>query len=67
MTTDPTAARKAENFLAFTRKYGWVVVRDEKTAWGGYPSVPGKYVIHDKDIFDRQALPAVPQHTRSVS
>lgn len=50
-------------FLAFTKKYGWVVVIPAPAEWPGYHTVPGKYGIAEKDVLARADLPPIPATT----
>jgi hypothetical protein len=51
----------ADNFLAFTKKYGWVVAVTAPAGGApGYHTVPGKYGIVEKDVLARADLPPIP-------
>jgi hypothetical protein len=52
-----------KQFLAFTKKYGWVVVATAPAGWAGYQTVPGKYGIAEKDVLSRAELPPTPAST----
>lgn len=49
-------------FLAFTKKYGWIVVEPAQPGWGdGYTTIPGKYGIAASEILRREELPHNPE------
>ena len=55
---DPTPTTKP--FLAYTKKYGWVVVEAVEPGWGdGFSTIPGKYGVAPNAILYRADLPRI--------
>ena len=54
--SDDTSADDGR-FLAFTRKYGWIVVRSAPPGYAGVYTIPANYSIRDCDVLRRHPLP----------
>jgi hypothetical protein len=44
-------------FLAFTKKYGWLILQNDLNGAGAFWTFPVKYRISEQDVLQRVDLP----------